>query len=62
MVSSCHDDVCEQSFSFASFIFHRFQLIEMTKENFVEKLRRIVKEKKKVRKNLVCERKRELKH
>jgi hypothetical protein len=34
----------------------------MTKENFVEKLRRIVKEKKKVRKNLVCERKRELKH
>ncbi len=61
MVMTCHDDVCEQSFSLTSFNFHCFQLIEMTKESFIEKLRRIVR-KKKVRKNLVCERKRELKH
>ncbi len=60
MALTCHDNACEQSYSITYFIFHHFPFIRMSEENLVEKLKRIVREKKEMRRSIVCEQKREL--
>jgi hypothetical protein len=46
---TCHDNACEQSYSLAYFVFHHFPLIKMNEESLVEKFKRIVREKEKMR-------------
>ncbi len=60
MALTCHDNAYEQSYFLAYFVFHHFPLVRMNEENLVEKLKRIVRKKEKMRRSIVCEQEREL--
>jgi len=54
-----NDHRCEESLSHTYVIFHLFQLNNMNDENFVEKLKNIMREKEEMIKKIIHEQKKE---